>query len=74
MFVTPARLVRALGQWPVTSQQAARRNALIACTALAERRRQFLEVEEFLASRTLPEAGPATPVDVSAVTGRTGGE
>ena len=33
----------------LTGQQHARRNALMACTALAELRRERLEVEEFLA-------------------------
>jgi hypothetical protein len=34
----------------LSSQQHARRNALVACTALTERRRERLEVEEFLAA------------------------
>ncbi|HET6626022.1 MAG TPA: hypothetical protein VFG63_06495 [Nocardioidaceae bacterium] len=46
--------VRRLGQlpsWPVRSQHVARRNALLASTVLAQRRRERVEVEEFL--RTL---------------------
>lgn len=43
------RTVRDLTDWPERSQQAACRNALVASTALAERRRQRCEVEEFLA-------------------------
>jgi len=46
---TPWRLVSAAAQWHVTSQQQSRRNALVASTALTERRRELLDVEEFLA-------------------------
>jgi len=49
MFLTPTHLVRMVGSWPVLSQQAACSNALVASTALAERRRERDEVEEFLA-------------------------
>ncbi|MET1058280.1 MAG: hypothetical protein ABWX84_01700 [Nocardioides sp.] len=35
--------------WSVASQQQARRNAMIASTALAQRRAEIDEVEEFLA-------------------------
>jgi hypothetical protein len=42
-------LVTALTQWPVESQQRARRNAMIASTVLAQRRAELDEVEEFLA-------------------------
>jgi hypothetical protein len=48
---TPWRLVRAAAQWHLTSQQQSRRNALVASTALTERRRELLDVEEFLAAR-----------------------
>ncbi|MGH8964839.1 MAG: hypothetical protein ACRDXB_05855 [Actinomycetes bacterium] len=40
--------VRHVAEWHVRSQQTARRNALIASTALADRRRQRIEVDEFL--------------------------
>jgi len=40
--------VRALVRWHLTSQYGARRNALLACTALAQRRRERDDVEEFL--------------------------
>ncbi|MBB6626671.1 hypothetical protein H5V45_04975 [Nocardioides sp. KIGAM211] len=46
--VTP--LVHAVTRWPVESQQRARRNAMIASTALAQRRAEIDDVEEFLAS------------------------
>jgi len=36
-------------RWPVESQQRARRNAMLAATELTDRRRQTLQVEEFLA-------------------------
>ena len=42
---TAGRVLR----WPAQSQQRARRNALVASTALAQRRAERLEVEEFLA-------------------------
>ena len=51
--LSSARAVaQALAGWPVSSQQAARRNALVASTALAERRRERLEVEAFLEAAT----------------------
>jgi hypothetical protein len=45
---TPWRLVSAAAAWHVTSQQHARRNALVASTALAQRRQELRDVEEFL--------------------------
>lgn len=44
------QLVSALTRWPAESQQQARRNAMIASTALARRRAEHDDVEEFLAS------------------------
>ena len=46
---TPWRLVNAAARWHVTSQQHARRNALVASKALTQRRRELQDVEEFLA-------------------------
>ena len=51
-------------RWAVSSQQTARRNAMIATTALTQRRTERLEVEEYLASlreeaSTVPAAAPA---------------
>ena len=43
---TPLGLV---GRWSVRSQERARRNAMAACTVLAERRLERLEVESFVA-------------------------
>ena len=44
------RVVDAARRWPVESQLHARRNALVASTALAQRRAERDEVEELLAS------------------------
>ena len=48
---SPRRLVRSVLAWPVETQQGSRRNAMVASTALTERRRERDEVEEFLAAR-----------------------
>ena len=40
--------------WSVASQQQARRNAMIASTALAQRRAEIDEVEDFLAGLDAP--------------------
>ena len=51
------RQLNQLSSWPVRSQHGARRNALLASSALAQRRRERVEVEDFLRSlRT--EASP----------------
>jgi len=59
---TPLVLV---GQWSTRSQEQARRNAMAACTILAARRLERLDVEAFvadhLASRTAV-AEPAVPM------------
>ena len=44
------RVVRAARTWPVESQQRSRRNAMIASTALAQRRAELIEVEDYLTS------------------------
>jgi hypothetical protein len=41
--------VVAVRQWPVESQRRSRRNAMIASTALAQRRAELDDVEDFLA-------------------------
>jgi hypothetical protein len=43
------RTVGAVRRWPVDSQRQARRNAMVASTALAQQRAEVEEVEEFLA-------------------------
>lgn len=50
-MVTPGRLARSVLAWPVSTQQGSRRNALVASTALTQRRREREEVEEFLQAR-----------------------
>jgi hypothetical protein len=45
--LTPLRAVLA---WPVASQQRSRRNAMVASTALAERRRERLDAEQFVSA------------------------
>lgn len=40
-----------VGRWAVASQQQARRNAMVAATALTQRRAEVREVEDYLASR-----------------------
>ncbi|HET7691371.1 MAG TPA: hypothetical protein VFK41_13385 [Nocardioidaceae bacterium] len=42
------KLVQAVKDWPVTSQQAARRNALVASTALTQLRIERAEIEAFV--------------------------
>ena len=43
-----------LESWAVASQQQARRNAMIASTAAAQRRAELNDVEDFLASLRAP--------------------
>jgi len=56
---TPAELVRSVLEWPVRTQQRSRRNALVASTALAQRRRERHEVEQFLQARAEPLPTPS---------------
>lgn len=49
-------LPRNMATWHVTSHYGARRNALVASTALASRRQERIEVEEFM-ERHLASAG-----------------
>jgi hypothetical protein len=61
---SPWRLVtagRRIATWHVTSQQQARRNALVASTALTQRRRELLDVEEFLAEHAARRGPAAVP-------------
>ena len=43
------RLTRRATRWYVDIDQVSRRNAMVASTALAQRRLEYVEVEEFLA-------------------------
>lgn len=55
-LVTPfSGVLTRLRDWPVTAQQQARRNAMVAATACAQRRIEREEVADFLAAR---DAGP----------------
>jgi hypothetical protein len=45
------RVVETVREWPVESQQRSRRNAMIASTALAQRRAELHDVEDFLTAR-----------------------
>lgn len=65
MFLTPARILETVGQWPYRSQQGARRNALIASTALAERRRELDEVDAFLADHEAARHATPTTLEVA---------
>jgi hypothetical protein len=47
-------LINDLRTWPQTSQEQARRNAMLAATACAQRRIERQEVEEFFAARSSP--------------------
>jgi hypothetical protein len=48
-IITPMPL-GLVGRWATRSQEQARRNAMTACTALAARRLERLEVEEYVAA------------------------
>lgn len=45
----PSLLAR-IRAWPAASQQGSRRNAMVACTALAQQRAERQDVEDFLAA------------------------
>jgi hypothetical protein len=55
---TPWSILRSALAWPVASQQQARRNALVASTALAQRRHERLEVERFLEEHARRTSAP----------------
>ena len=62
---TPHSLVMAAVQrvrtWPVESQQTARRNAMLACTSLTQRRMERQDVEDFLHSFYGPSEPQVAP-------------
>ncbi|MCW2768426.1 hypothetical protein [Nocardioides sp.] len=60
MFGSSLRFVTYVRAWPAESQQQGRRNAMIASTALAQRRAEREDVEEFFA--VLGKDTVATPV------------
>jgi hypothetical protein len=49
-----------LERWAVGSQQVSRRNAMIALTALTQRRAELIEVEEYLAALREPSLPEST--------------
>ncbi len=55
------QLTGAVGRWQVHSQQHALRNARLASTALARRRVERVEVEQFLATLSEERAESAAP-------------
>ena len=48
------RLGQTISEWPVASQQQARRNAMVAATACAHRRAEREDVASYLAERAAP--------------------
>ena len=54
--------VRTVRAWPVSAQQLARRNAMIALTECTQRRAEREDVERFLAARA---AGPVVARDTA---------
>jgi hypothetical protein len=64
MFTAAAQLVQAVTQWHVRSQQVSRRNALVSSTALAERRRELADVEDFLSAHAAARAARRTTLEV----------
>jgi len=50
------------GRWAVRSQQRSRRNAMVAATALTQRRAEAREVEEYLAARAVRRVVAEAPV------------
>lgn len=56
-------LLTRLREWPLEAQHQARRNAMIATTACAQRRAEREDVDDFLAQRYAPPApaGETTP-------------
>ena len=53
-------------QWAVSSQQRSRRNAMVAATAITQRRTESREVEDYLAARAVRPAAPDVPAAASA--------
>ncbi|MDZ5622952.1 hypothetical protein [Nocardioides bizhenqiangii] len=53
------RLGHAISDWPVASQQQARRNAMVALTACADRRAEREDVASYLAERATRSDRPA---------------
>jgi len=56
------QLGQTITEWPVASQQQARRNAMVALTACAQRRAEREDVASYLADRSTRSAEPTTSV------------
>jgi hypothetical protein len=56
------QLGQTITEWPVASQQQARRNAMVALTACAQRRAEREDVASYLAELSSRSAEPATSV------------
>ncbi|WP_235734681.1 hypothetical protein [Nocardioides alcanivorans] len=59
-LVRPSTVVDLLQRWAVSSQQTARRNAMLGATECAARRAVRLDVDTYLASAAGPAASGAT--------------
>ncbi len=57
--LTPPTLAVAVDRWAVSSQQRARRNAMIAATECAQRRAEREDVDDFLAAHASAAAAPS---------------
>lgn len=66
---SPWRVVSAAATWHLSSQQGARRNALVAGTALTQRRLERLEVEEFVAEHAQRREAAAGTVQARRASG-----
>jgi hypothetical protein len=51
-------LLAAIRSWPVASQQKSRRNAMLACTSLTQRRMERQDVDDFF-STLHPSSAPS---------------
>lgn len=70
MFPPMSQLVRlgqTISEWPVASQQQARRNAMVALTDCAQRRAEREDVASYLAARAEQRTADVTPATDSGV-------
>ncbi len=63
-------MVRRVASWPVSSQQGARRNAMLAATSCAHRRAERQEVSDFLADRYRDPTGGQSAEDAGSAATR----
>jgi hypothetical protein len=61
LFAVRSAVLGRVHAWSVDSQQGARRNAMVANTALAARRAERQEVDAYLASLRSAPSGPRLP-------------